>query len=24
VLFTPDKKAKVLHVYAILPRGSAY
>jgi mRNA-degrading endonuclease RelE of RelBE toxin-antitoxin system len=24
VLFTPDKEAKVLHVYAILSRGSAY
>jgi mRNA interferase RelE/StbE len=24
VLFTPDPKAKLLHVYAILPRGRAY
>jgi mRNA interferase RelE/StbE len=24
VLFTPDKDAKVIHVYAILPRGDAY
>ncbi len=24
VLFTPDSKEKILHVYAILPRGSAY
>ena len=24
VLFTPDKEAKILHVYAILPRGRAY
>lgn len=24
VLFTPDRKSKILHVYAILPRGKAY
>ena len=24
VLFTPEKERKVLHVYAILPRGDAY
>ena len=24
VLFTPDYSNKILHVYAILPRGSAY
>lgn len=24
VLFTPDKHRKVIYVYAILPRGSAY
>jgi mRNA interferase RelE/StbE len=24
VLFTPDEKFKILHVYAILPRGKAY
>jgi len=24
VLFTPVKEKKVLHVYAILPRGDAY
>jgi len=24
ILFTPDKKSKVIHVYAILPRGRAY
>ncbi len=24
VLFTPDKEAKILYVYAILPRGRAY
>lgn len=24
ILFTPDKKAKVLQIYAILPRGKAY
>ena len=24
VLFTPDNETKVLHVYAILPRGDAY
>jgi mRNA interferase RelE/StbE len=24
VLFTPDRDEKVIHVYAILPRGDAY
>jgi mRNA interferase RelE/StbE len=24
ILFTPDEESKVLHVYAILPRGKAY
>jgi mRNA interferase RelE/StbE len=24
VLFTPDKDQKIIHVYAILPRGDAY
>jgi len=24
VLFTPDKRKKIIYVYAILPRGSAY
>ena len=24
VLFTPDRESRVLHVYAILPRGDAY
>jgi len=24
VLFTPDKKEKLIYVYAILPRGDAY
>lgn len=24
VLFTPNEKHKILHVYAILPRGKAY
>ena len=24
VLFTPDKKERVIHVYAVLPRGDAY
>lgn len=24
VLFTPNEKCKILHVYAILPRGKAY
>ncbi|MEA2005875.1 MAG: type II toxin-antitoxin system RelE/ParE family toxin [Acidobacteriota bacterium] len=24
ILFTPEKGAKILHVYAILPRGDAY
>ena len=24
VLLTPDRESKVLHVYAILPRGGAY
>ena len=24
VLLTPDRKARLLHVYAILPRGDAY
>lgn len=24
VLFTPDKEAKVLYVYAIIPRGDGY
>ena len=24
LLFTPDRENKVIHVYAILPRGSAY
>jgi len=24
VLFTPDAEARVIHVYAILPRGDAY
>ena len=24
VLFTPDKEAKMLYVFAILPRGNAY
>ena len=24
VLFTPDKEQKIIHVYAILPRGDAY
>jgi mRNA interferase RelE/StbE len=24
LLFTPDREKKVIHVYAILPRGSAY
>ncbi len=24
VLVTPDREARVLHVYAILPRGNAY
>lgn len=24
VLLTPDREARVLHVYAILPRGDAY
>ena len=24
VLFTPDRNTRVLHVYAILPRGDAY
>ena len=24
VLFTPDRNRKLLHVYAILPRGDAY
>ncbi len=24
VLLTPDREARVLHVYAILPRGNAY
>lgn len=24
ILFTPDKNKKLIHVYAILPRGSAY
>jgi mRNA interferase RelE/StbE len=24
LLFTPDREEKVIHVYAILPRGSAY
>ena len=24
VLLTPDRESKVLHVYAILPRGDAY
>ncbi len=24
VLFTPDRESRVLHVYAMLPRGDAY
>lgn len=24
ILFTPDKKKKIIHVYAIVPRGDAY
>jgi len=24
VIFTPDKDQKIIHVYAILPRGEAY
>jgi len=24
ILFSPDKKRKVIHVFAILPRGKAY
>jgi len=24
LLFTPDKEKKIIHVYAILPRGDAY
>jgi mRNA interferase RelE/StbE len=24
ILFTPDKGEKIMHVYAILPRGDAY
>ena len=24
ILFTPDGESKILHVYAILPRGDAY
>jgi mRNA interferase RelE/StbE len=24
LLFTPDKKKKIIHIYAILPRGDAY
>ena len=24
LLFTPDREKKIIHVYAILPRGSAY
>ncbi len=24
ILFTPDRKNKTIHVYAILPRGDAY
>jgi mRNA-degrading endonuclease RelE of RelBE toxin-antitoxin system len=24
VLFTPERETRILHVYAILPRGSAY